>query len=89
MDQMRIRLKKIIKELLEESYFGSSLLPRTVLRADSVTNGWEIGFTYELEFALNLGVMIIPEEQNDDEIRDQVKVEIDRNLPAVKKRASV
>lgn len=84
---MRIRLKKIIKELLEESYSGSSLSFRTALMADGVTNGWKIGFLYKGEFALDLGVRIIPEDQDDDAIRNQIKGEIDKNLLAWKKRA--
>lgn len=84
--RMRIRLEKISDELLESSYSGETLSFRTALRADGVTNGWKIGFLYKGEFGLD--VMIIPEDQDDDEIRDQIKVEIDRNLPAVKKRAS-
>ncbi len=85
---MRARLEKIIKKLLKDNYPGSSLSFRTALMADGVTNGWHIGFTWNLDFQANLSVMIIPEEQDDEEIRDQIKVEIDRNLPAWKKRAS-
>ena len=87
-DRMRSRLEKIIKELLESSYSGSSLFFRTALRADGVTNGWKIGFTWNLDFAANLDVMIIPEKQDNDEIRDQIKAEIERKLPSWKKRAS-
>jgi len=87
-DRMRIRLEKIIKKLLKDSYPGSSLSFRTALIADGVTNGWHIGFTWNLDFQANLGVMIILEEQDDDEIQDQIRAQIDKNMPGWKKRAS-
>ena len=86
-DRMRIRLEKLIKKLLKDRYSRLPFLVKRALRADGVTDGWMINFRWNLN-AADLDLMIIPEKQDDDEIRDQIKAEIDRMLPSWKKLES-
>jgi len=87
-EPMQDRLKKIIEELLKEAFRHSPLTPRKVLRADGVTDGWNIGFFWKSSVAADLDLMIISEDDNDEQISEAIKAKINGKLPAWKKLES-